>query len=147
MPKRKALNQTYIAFDYGERRIGVAVGQGVTKTATPLKTLTSSNKQINWQEIKKLLLEWLPHEIIVGIPEDSDKNKALRKKIMHFCQELSQISNLPVTTHDETLTSDEAYQQLKIRRRQAKGKINKADIDQLSAALLLESWMSVNLDI
>ena len=141
------MNQTYIAFDYGERRIGVAVGQGVTKTATPLKTLTVSTKQINWQEIKKLLLEWLPHEIIVGIPEDNDKNKALRKKIMHFCHELSQISNLPVTTHDETLTSDEAYQQLKIRRRQAKGKIDKADIDQLSAALLLESWMSVNLDL
>ena len=147
MPKQKALNQTYIAFDYGERRIGVAIGQRITQTATPLKTLSTVNKQDDWPEIKKLLTEWQPSKIIVGIPEDCDKNKSLRKKINRFCNELSQISNLPVSTHDETLTSDEAYQQLKSHRQHAKGKIDKKDIDQLSAALLLESWMSVNLDL
>lgn len=138
-------NQTYVAFDYGEQRTGVAVGQSITLTATPLTTINSVNKQANWSAIEKIINEWKPCEIIVGIPDDSDENKPLRKKIMHFCRELSQISNLPVTTHDETLSSDEAYQQLKTQRQQRKGKIDKKDIDQLAAALLLESWMNVNL--
>lgn len=145
MPDQNISNQTYIAFDYGERRTGVAVGQSITRTATPLKTLTSINNQANWEEIRKLLSEWRPGKIIVGIPEESDTNKSLRKKINRFCVELSRISDLPVTTHDETLTSDEAYQQLKSRRQETKGKIDKKDIDQLSAALLLESWMNANL--
>lgn len=147
MPKQQVLNQTYLAFDYGERRIGVAIGQSITHTATALTTLTATSKQVDWSAIKNLLLEWQPAEIIVGIPEDSEKNKPLRKKIMRFCHELSQISNLPVSTHDETLTSDEAYQQLKSRRQQTKGKIDKKDIDQLSAALLLESWMNAKLEL
>ena len=147
MPEHTTTNRTYIAFDYGERRTGVAVGQSITRTATPIKTITYTNKQPNWPEIEKLLGEWQPNEIIVGIPEDSDENKPLRKKIRRFCRELSQISDLPVTTHDETLTSDEAYQQLKNCRRQSKGKIDKKDIDSLAAALLLESWMNVNLPL
>ncbi len=147
MPEQKRSNQTYIAFDYGENRTGVAVGQSITRTASPLKTITSMHKQTNWIEIKKLLSEWQPNGIIVGIPDDSDENKLLRKKIMRFCRELSQISDLPVTTHDETLTSDEAYQQLKAKRSQTKGKIDKKDIDQLAAALLLQSWMDVNLTL
>lgn len=147
MPSSTQPNHTYIAFDYGERRTGVAVGQSYTRTATPLKTIQSINHLPNWPEIEKIIAEWRPAKIIVGIPNESDENKRLRKKIINFSRELSQISNLPVTTHDETLTSDEAYQHLKNKRRQAKGKIDKQDIDQLAAALLLESWMNANLPL
>ncbi len=147
MPEQRPLNQTYIAFDYGEQRTGVAIGQSITRTATPLTTLISNKQKTNWSEIEKLLHEWQPNEIIVGIPEDSEKNKSLRKKIMRFCRELSQISHLPISMHDETLTSDEAYQQLKARRQRMNSKIDKQDIDQLAAALLLESWMNVNLTL
>ena len=147
MPEKNLSNQTFIAFDYGERRTGVAIGQSITCTARPLTTLLAANNQPNWSEIKKLIEDWQPNEIIVGIPEKNDENKALRKKIMHFCQQLSQISSLPVTTHDETLTSDEAYQQLKAQRSKSKGKIGKQEIDQLAAAILLQSWMNANLSI
>ena len=146
MPELNPSNYTYLAFDYGERRTGVAIGQSITRSARPLTTVTSINQQPNWQVIEKLIAEWQPNEIIVGIPEDSENNKSLRKKIKLFCQQISQISHLPVTTHDETLTSDEAYVQLKAKRRLGKGKIDKQDIDQLAAAILLESWMSVNLE-
>ena len=138
-------NHVYLAFDYGEKRTGVALGQSLTKTARPLTTITSANSQPNWQDIEKLLDEWQPNQIIVGIPDDSKQNKALRKKISLFCQQLSIKSKLPVSTHDETLTSDEAYLQLKNKRKSVKSKINKKDIDQIAAAILLESWMSANL--
>ena len=138
-------NHTILAFDYGEKRTGVALGISITKTARPLTTLYSVNSQPNWQEIDKLLTEWNPSRLIVGIPDDSEQNKELRKNITLFCRELSDKSNLPVFTHDETLTSDEAYLQLKNKRKAVKSKINKEDIDQIAAAILLESWMNDNL--
>ena len=138
-------NHIYLAFDYGEKRTGVALGQSITKTARPLATIMSVNNQPNWQKIEKLVIEWNPSQIIVGIPDDSEQNKDLRKKISLFCRELSNKSKLPVSTHDETLTSDEAYLQLKNKRKSVKSKINKKDIDQIAAAILLESWMNDNL--
>ena len=134
-----------MGFDFGERRTGVALGQEFTQTARPLTTILSLKNQPNWPEIEKLVKEWQPQQIIVGLPEDKDENKAIRKKIFSFCKELGSRSNLPILTHDETLTSDEAYLQLKNKRNATKGKINKKEIDQFAAAILLESWMSVNL--
>ena len=100
---------------------------------------------MDWPAIEKLIKQWMPQEIIVGMPDNCDQNKSLRKKIRAFCGELEQRFNLPVHTHDETLTSDEAYFQLKIKRQKSKNKIDKKEIDRIAAAILLESWMSVNL--
>ncbi len=140
-------HHVYLAFDFGERRTGVALGQSITGNARPLTTITSVDKQPNWTQIEKVLKEWQPTQLIVGMPGNAEGNKALRKKITRFCSELATKSGLSVTTHDETLTSDEAYMHLKNKRRNVKGKINKQDIDQIAAAILLESWMSVNLPI
>ncbi len=132
----------FMAFDYGERRTGVALGQELTGTARPLTTLTSSGKHVDWKAIEALLDEWQPVELIVGIPENSEDNKSIRMKIEKFCKELHSRFNLPVQLHDETLTSNEAYQHLKQKRNRTKGRIDKMDIDQYAAAILLESWMS-----
>ena len=145
MPNIPTQHHVYLAFDFGERRTGVALGQSITGSARPLTTIISTNKQPNWQQIESLLKEWQPTQLIVGMPDDAEENKALRKKITRFCAELATKSGLPVVTHDETLTSDEAYVHLKNKRSSVKGKINKLDIDQIAAAILLESWMSVNL--
>ncbi|MFK7793936.1 MAG: Holliday junction resolvase RuvX [Gammaproteobacteria bacterium] len=145
MPDTSTQHQVYLAFDFGERRTGVALGQSITASARPLTTITSTDKQPNWLKIESLLKEWQPTQLIVGMPGDVEENKALRKKIRRFCAELATKSHLPVMTHDETLTSDEAYMHLKNKRRSIKGKINKQNIDQIAAAILLESWMSVNL--
>ena len=138
-------HHVYLAFDFGERRTGIALGQSITSSARPLVTITSLNKQPNWPHIEELIKQWQPTQLIVGIPEDSEDNKALRKKINRFCSDLANKFGLPVATHDETLTSDEAYMHLKNKRRHHRGKIDKQDIDQIAAAILLESWMSVNL--
>ncbi len=145
MPENSTQHQIYLAFDFGERRTGIALGQSITGSARPLTTITSLNKQPNWPQIEDLIKQWQPTHLIVGIPDDIDENKALRKKINRFCSELATNFHLPVVTHDETLTSDEAYLHLKNKRRHSKGKIAKQDIDQIAAAILLESWMSVNL--
>ena len=138
-------NQCFLAFDYGERRTGVAVGQSLTLSAQPLQTIDAINNETNWQAINKLIEEWQPDQIIVGMPDNSQQNKALRRKIRDFCDQLHTRCNLPVHTHDETLSSDEAYMHLKSRRQQSKGKINKRDIDKVAAAIMLESWMRSNL--
>lgn len=135
----------FMAFDYGEKRTGVAIGQAITSSAQPLTTIDSVNKQPNWQAIEALLAEWQPAQLVVGIPSKCEKNKPLRKRIEQFGKELHSRFNLPVQLHDETLTSDEAYQQLIIKRQQSKGKINKAHIDQFAAAIILESWMNTEL--
>ena len=145
MPNSTTQHHVYLAFDFGERRTGVALGQSITGSARPLSTILSTDKQINWEQIDLLLKEWQPSQLIVGVPGDANENKALRKKITRFCTDLAARSGLPVDTHDETLTSDEAYLHLKNKRQNVKGKINKQDIDQIAAAILLESWMSVNL--
>ena len=132
----------FMAFDFGAKRTGVAVGQEITATARPLTTIASINQQPNWSAIEALVTEWQPTQLVVGIPAKCDQNKSVRKKIINFSQELQQRFNLPVQLHDETLTSDEAYLQLKNKREQIKGKINKADIDQYAAAIILESWMN-----
>ena len=132
----------FMAFDFGAKRTGVAVGQEITATARPLTTITSINRQPDWTAIESLVAEWQPTQLVVGIPAKCDQNQSLRKKIIHFARELEQRFNLPVQLHDETLTSDEAYLQLKNKREQHKGKIDKADIDQYAAAIILESWMN-----
>ncbi len=145
MPEFNNQSHVYLAFDFGERRTGVALGQSITRSARPLTTIVSSNKQPNWTEIERLIKEWQPTHLILGMPGDGEDNKAVRKKITRFGAELTSRTGLNVLTHDETLTSDEAYTHLKNKRRGTKGKIDKKDIDQIAAAILLESWMSVNL--
>lgn len=134
-----------MAFDFGERRTGVAISQSLTQTAQPLTTLSNALGKMDWPAIEKLMQEWKPQEIIVGLPDDSEQNKVLRRKIMKFCHQLESRFQLPVHTHDETLTSDEAYFHLKKQRQHSKKTIDKKEIDKIAAAILLESWMSVNL--
>ena len=61
-------NKTLLCFDYGEKRIGVAVGQTVTSTATALQTIPVVNKKPDWEEIRILVNEWRPDKFIVGHP-------------------------------------------------------------------------------
>jgi len=137
--------EIYMAFDYGERRTGVALGQSITGSARPITTILNTGKQVNWQEISHLIKEWGPNKLIVGMPEEREENKKLRRKITAFCKELTHQHHLPVIIHDESLSSDEAYYHLKNKRGSVKGKIDKTQIDQYAAAILLESWMNTHL--
>ncbi len=132
------MSQTLLGFDYGTKRIGVAVGQDITRSVTPLTTLQSRNGQPDWDAIGKLIKEWNPAKLVVGLPLHLDgTTQALTDKAQRFGNQLKGRYNLPVEMVDERLTSHEAESELAARGR----KSTKADIDALAAALILQSWL------
>ena len=135
------MSQTLLGFDYGTRRIGVAVGQQITHTVTPLTTLACSNETPDWQAISKLIEAWQPDKLVVGLPLHLDgSTQPLTAKAQRFGNQLKGRYNLPVEMVDERLTSHEA----ETRLAKHKGKSAKTDIDALAAALILQSWLDQN---
>ena len=135
-----------IGFDYGERRLGIAVGSIEVGTANPLTTIQVTSAQILWDEIDKIIKEWNPNTLIVGRVDHRTQNDDLIKsKIDHFCKKLQSRYHLPVETIDESYSSVTAYEILKdMRSKGQRKKINKTDIDKASAAIIVNSWLSSN---
>ena len=81
-----------VAFDYGEKKIGVAVGQTETNTSSPLQIIFNNNDQVNWNEISVLLDEWKPELIIIGKPLNMDgTDSEIMKKVETFVKYLKTI--------------------------------------------------------
>ena len=132
------MSQTLLGFDFGIKRIGVAVGQSITHTVTPLTTLHNSNETPDWLAIGKLIAEWQPDKLVVGLPLHLDgTTQPLTARAQRFGNQLKGRYNLPVEMMDERLTSHEAESELAKRR----SKSGKTDIDALAAALILQSWL------
>ncbi len=134
-----------IGFDYGARRIGIAVGNLTIQTANPLTTVTVPASGIPWNEITTIINEWKPSTLVVGtVSHKTQNNNAIQKQVMNFCKKLNTRYHLPVETVDESNTSMKAYEILKnLRSKGQRKKINKTDIDKASAAIILDSWFSV----
>lgn len=135
---------TALAFDYGTKKIGVAVGQSITKTASPLAVLPARDGIPDWDTIEKLIQEWQPSLFVIGMPfnmDGSENNMTVRAQ--KFLQRLNGRFNLPCYSIDERLSSREAKE---IRRNMAEahGKsYNERDvIDSISAQLILENWFA-----
>ncbi|MEM7402111.1 MAG: Holliday junction resolvase RuvX [Pseudomonadota bacterium] len=130
-----------IGFDYGARRIGIAIGVIDIKTANPLDTIVVPTSGVPWNKINAILEEWQPVSLIVGCVEHATQNdNAIQKQVADFCNQLKTRYHLPVETIDESYTSAKAYDILKELRGKGRKKINKTDIDKASAALILNSW-------
>ena len=137
---------TLLAFDFGLARTGVALGNSITNIATPLCILQSRDEKPDWQGISKLIKEWQPKHLIVGMPLYLDGRKSeMTLRTERFCRQLEGRYALPVATVNEQLSSLEAEQRLKQARQSGrKKKVTKSEIDQLAAAIILESWMQQN---
>jgi len=137
---------TVLAFDFGLARTGVAIGNTVTGVVTPLCTLTSINTKPDWESITKLIEEWRPQTLVVGIPYLLDGNSSeMTLKAEKFSRQLEGRYALPVDTINEQLSSLEAEDRLRQSRQTGrKKKIKKEEIDQLAAAIILESWIIKN---
>ena len=125
-----------LAFDFGTQYIGVAVGQTVTKTSSPLVVLKvdREGKEI-WNSIFDLINEWKPDQILIGKPLNMDGTPSdMMKKINQFLKEIKKITNIPCELVDERLTSFEAKELAKID-----SKVDR--IDHLAAKIFLDSWM------
>lgn len=124
----------YMSFDFGTKRIGVAIGQSITQNATPLKTI--SNSQQLYQTIDSLIQEWQPKGLIIGLAtqlDGSDSNTSIQAKA--FGQQLTTQFTIPVFYIEERLTSVEANQMIKTHR-------IAHDKDALAASIILESWFN-----
>ncbi|MCP4411885.1 MAG: Holliday junction resolvase RuvX [Gammaproteobacteria bacterium] len=137
-------NQQVIAFDYGEKHIGVAVGQTVTNTATPLKPLFAKDGQPDWQTVERLIKEWQPDYLLVGLPLNMDTTEQLlTRRAKKFANRLNGRFGITVKMMDERLSSVEAREQL-FSACGFKG-LNKNSIDSQAACLILESWFNSHL--
>lgn len=134
--------ETIVAFDFGLRRIGVAVGQSITASANPIATISNSDTGPDWQAISAILSEWRPARLIVGMPLHKDGSPSeMVKHINQFIGELKRFSR-PVETVDESYSSLEASELLKSERTLGlRGRINKEAVDSVAAMLIAERWL------
>ena len=125
-----------LAFDFGTHHIGVAVGQTVTKTSSPLVVLNVARegKEI-WNTISTLIDEWKPDQLLVGKPLNMDGTPSeMMKKVDPFFKRLQKISSIPCELVDERLTSFEAKQLMHVDS-------NDDRIDDLAAKIFLDNWI------
>ncbi|MEJ2760196.1 MAG: Holliday junction resolvase RuvX [Gammaproteobacteria bacterium] len=124
---------TLIGFDYGELRIGVAVGQTLTGTATPLETVAVVNGKPDWSRIDAILAEWKPGALLVGDPLNMDgTSQYMTEAANAFAATLAKRYKLPVYREDERLSTWEAKERLKDTR----------NLDPIAAQAILETWLS-----
>jgi len=129
-----------LGFDVGTKRMGTAVGNTISRQATPLKTLSVNNGQPDWTCIGKLIKEWRPKALIVGIPVNlDDTEQPITLIARRFCEDLSRHFALPVYPVDERLTTVEARAQLFSQG--GYRKIQQSEVDSYAAKLIVEQWL------
>lgn len=130
---------TVLAFDYGEKRIGVAVGETALGIASPLGAIRAESNDARFAQIAKLVSEWHPAAFVVGRPRHSDGSAhEVAKLAEKFGRRLSARHRLPVVFVDETLTSAAAGQALREARTRAR---RPGDLDAMAATLILQSYL------
>ena len=133
-----------MGFDYGDRRIGLATGQTITGTATPLKTIKQVHGNPDWTAIGNEIEQWKPQALIVGMPYYSDspgddRENRMTARVRQFCYELGKRFGLPVYDIDETLSSRQAEEALRQDTKIAQH--NKHEIDRMAAAIIVQRWL------
>jgi len=130
---------TLIGFDFGSRRIGVAVGETSTRIASPLGAIEGEANDARFDAIGRIVDEWHPAGFVVGLPRHADGSEhAVAKLAEKFARRLEARYGVPVAFVDETLTSADAEASLKLTRTRAG---RKSDVDALAAALILQSFL------
>lgn len=135
---------TLMAFDYGARKIGVAVGQTLTRTATGITSVRSEDRETCFERIGELIGEWRPAALIVGLPLDSEgRETASSRAAREFGDSLGKRFGLPVYWVNEYLTSQAAQAQLTESMQAGKrfSQRRQAGRDLLAAELILRSHL------
>ena len=141
-PERKR-PETLLAFDFGHRRIGVAVGQEITASANPLGTASNGPSGPDWQQISRWIDDWHPDRLIVGLPLHADGTpSALSEDARQFISQLARFER-PVESVDERYSSVEAREILRQERASGiRGRICKEIVDATAAMLIAERWLT-----
>ena len=132
---------TVLAFDFGTRRIGVAVGDFDTRLAHPLTTIAAADNRSRFAAIEHLLAEWRPVLLVVGLPAHADGTEhPVGRLALRFAQRLTGRFGLPAELVDERLTSHDA--ELSLRAAGARGARLKAGLDPVAAQRILEAYFA-----
>ncbi len=135
-------SDTYLGFDFGSKKIGAAVGQTITGTASPLQTIPAINQNPNWQIISQLITDWQPAGLVVGISRQTDgSDNPITPRMLKFCRQLEGRFKLPVYQQDETLSTFEAKQMLFDDVNVSATRLWQVQ-DQLAAQLILQTWLN-----
>ncbi|WP_417686816.1 Holliday junction resolvase RuvX [Pseudidiomarina gelatinasegens] len=130
-----------IGFDFGTHSIGVAVGQTVTGTASPLTALKAKDGQPNWDAVAKLLADWQPELLVVGLPLNMDgTEQPLTDLARKFANRLHGRFGIKVALQDERLTTVAAKEDL--FGRGGYKQLQKGKVDSAAAQLILEDFLS-----
>ncbi len=134
-----------LAFDFGKKRIGIACGDTLSRTATPLAAVTASAAGTPWEAIVTVVREWQPALAVVGLPYNEDGSESpMTRAARAFAEELARRCAVPVEMVDERYSSLEAGMRLKAAREAGlrKRRIAKVDVDAAAACVILERWIS-----
>lgn len=130
---------TILAFDFGTKSIGVAVGQMVTQTAFPLDALKANDGIPNWDTIQNIYDEWLPDLVLVGLPLNMDgTEQEITTRAKKFANRLHGRFKKPVELHDERLSTVDAKAML--FELGGYKKLSKGKVDSVSACVIFQSW-------
>ena len=136
----------YMGIDFGDKKIGFAIGQFITTKSTPIKIVSNYKNQVNWAEIQEIISSWKPNVIIVGYPYTSRKNSFM-KKLDKFIVELTEKykDSIQVTVFSEVLSTEESKRIYGDIRKSKYNIGKKDDLDDLSACIILQSWFDENM--
>lgn len=145
-PPASGAPRVVLAFDFGHRRIGVACGDTVSRTAAPLDAVPVGGMGgPRWEVIDALLREWQPALIVVGLPYNVDgSDSAMTSDARSFATEVARRYLLQVVLVDERYSSREAEARLKSARESGlrRRRVAKADVDAAAACVILERWFT-----
>lgn len=134
-----------MGFDYGQKRIGVAIGQQLTATTQAIDTIAVRQNKPDWEHISRLINEWQPDLLLVGLPLNMDGTEhEMSKAARRFANQLNGRYQRPVELVDERLSSIEAEQIIREARHNGeirKGKAKRC-VDQVAAELIIQTWLS-----
>ncbi len=130
-----------LAFDFGMKRIGVAIGQTITESARPLDTIQAKEGLPHWETITKLLKKWLPDALVVGIPLNMDgTEQTISQHAREFANQLRERYQLPVYETDERLTTKDARE--KLFAQGGYKALQDGQVDRVAAQLILQNWFA-----
>ncbi|WGS66279.1 Holliday junction resolvase RuvX [Enterobacteriaceae bacterium ET-AT1-13] len=132
----------FFCFDFGIKKIGLSIGQQISKTVSLLKPFKINNGKINWLKIKYLLKFWNPISVVIGLPINNNKSLLLIFLILKFSIVFYKKFNVYIFFHNEYLSTIEAKKFFLIYKK--KYKIKDIYIDSISSKLILKSWFIDN---
>jgi putative Holliday junction resolvase len=139
----KKAHKILLSFDFGMKRIGVAVGQTITQTARPLTTLKANQGIPQWEEVNKLIRIWQPDALIIGIPLNmDDTEQPLTHAAKTFSATLQKRYQLPVYGVDERLSTKDARERL--FNQGGYKALQGGQVDSVAAQLILQNWLMEN---